>query len=323
MKPQTSKTSATPKGKAKATEKPKTGKGKAATTNAAAAGKARVAAEPPAPPPMNSKKVAKAPAVALKSLEKKVNDTEDVSKKAVGTKRQAASASGSSSSVASKKVRSNAPAAAAAQKTKPGTKVATPTVAEPAPTPQKKLRVLLKKPSSATLATVKEEEVEEKEADTKAKADKTKKPAAKATKLTPKPQPKKPKKLLLRGKGAGSKKKVWQRFVLDCSCLVEDQLMDLSHLEKYMKSHIKVNQRINNLGDLVNFERPKNTTLVINSSVHFAKRYFKYLTKRYLKKNSLRDWVRMVSTSKDTFTMRYFKIQDDDNDDDDVIDMKE
>ncbi|KAH8252319.1 hypothetical protein KR038_005804, partial [Drosophila bunnanda] len=299
------------------TEKPKTGKGKAATaatTTAGASGKARVAADPP---PMNSKKVAKAPAVALKSLEKKLGETEDVTKKAAGkgTKRQAAPATGSSTNVASKKVRSNAPPPVA-EKTKPGTKAVAAAVAVAvAPTPHKKLHVPLKKPL-VTLETVKEE-VEE-EAVVAPKAAKAEKPAAKAPKLTPKPTPKKPK-VSLRGKGAASKKKVWQRFMIDCSCLVEDNLMDLSHLEKYMKTHIKVNQRINNLGDAVNFERPKQTTLAINSSVHFSKRYFKYLTKRYLKKNSLRDWVRMVSTSKDTFTMRYFKIQDDDNDDDDVI----
>ncbi|KAH8386353.1 hypothetical protein KR200_008309, partial [Drosophila serrata] len=298
-----------------AAEKPKTGKGKAATTAAtnagASGGKSRVTADPP---PMNSKKVAKAPAVALKSLEKKVDETEDVTKKTAGKgiKRQA----GSSTSVASKKVRSSAPPPVA-EKNTPGNKVVVAPKVVAAPTPHKKVHSLLKK-SSLTLETVKEE-VEE-EVVVAPKVAKTEKPAAaKAPKLMPKPTPKKPKKLLLRGKGAGSKKKVWQRFIIDCACLVEDSLMDLSDLEKYMKSHIKVNQRINNLGESVNFERPKQTTLVINSSVHFSKRYFKYLTKRYLKKNSLRDWVRVVSTSKDTFTMRYFKIQDDENADDDVI----
>ncbi|KAH8290967.1 hypothetical protein KR054_007489, partial [Drosophila jambulina] len=303
-----------------ATEKPKTGKGKAASSSAttAASGKARVAADPPAPPPMNSKKVAKAPAVALKSLEKKVDETEDVTKKVAGkgTKRQAAPPTAATSNVATKKLRSNAPAGAA--KDKPGEKVASPKDAAP-PTPTKKSRMVIKE-KAKILETVKEE-VEEEAAAPKAKAAKqqAEKPVAKVQKPMLKPNPMKSKKLQLRGKGAACKKKVWQRFVIDCSCLVEDLLMDLTHLEKYMKTHIKVNKRVNNLGELVNFERPKNTTLVINSNTHFSKRYFKYLTKRYLKKNSLRDWVRLVSTAKDTFTMRYFKIQDDDNDDDDVI----
>ncbi|KAH8309512.1 hypothetical protein KR059_011205, partial [Drosophila kikkawai] len=296
-------------------EKPKTAKGKAATTTSAAAasGKSRVAADTPAPPPppMNSKKVAKAPAVALKSLPKKAEETEDAVKKAAGkgTKRQAVSSSESSSSVVSKKLRTNA--TTEAQKGKPGTKEAT---APAIPAPQKKLRVLPKKPST-NLETVKEEV--EKLAAPKTEAAKAKKP--RAPKPMPKPNSKKAQKLQLRGKGAAGKKKVWQRFVIDCSCLVEDLLMDLVDLEKYMKSHIKVNMRINNLGDMVNFERPKSTMLVINSCTHFSKRYFKYLTKRYLKKNSLRDWVRMVSTAKDTYAMLYFKIQNKDSDDDDDV----
>lgn len=34
----------------------------------------------------------------------------------------------------------------------------------------------------------------------------------------------------------------------------------------------------------------------------------KYLTKKYLKKHSLRDWLRVVSTGKETYELRYFQI---------------
>jgi hypothetical protein len=32
--------------------------------------------------------------------------------------------------------------------------------------------------------------------------------------------------------------------------------------------------------------------ITVTSSVPFSKRYLKYLTKKYLKKNQLRDWIR-------------------------------
>jgi len=32
------------------------------------------------------------------------------------------------------------------------------------------------------------------------------------------------------------------------------------------------------------------------------------LCKKYLKKNNLRDWLRVVSTSKDTYELKYFQI---------------
>lgn len=308
MKPHTSKTNV-PKAKPKAPVQPKSGKGKAATPAAPASGKARVA-ETPAPPPMNSRKVAKAPAVALKSLDmtlKKVDESEKGAAKA--TKRLPAS-SGSSTSVVSKKARSVAPMGV--RKPKPAD------VAPEAAPPKKTAKPVKQPPAQITV----KEEVAAVPAAPKAVEAKAEKAAAKP-KPKPKPKPNTKPKRLLRGKGS-AKKKDWQRFVIDCSCLAEDMLMDVADLEKYMKSHIKVNQRINNLADLVNFERSKHSSLTINSSVHFSKRYFKYLTKRYLKKNSLRDWVRVVSTDKETFTMRYFKIQgQDDDDDDDVINLKD
>ena len=51
-------------------------------------------------------------------------------------------------------------------------------------------------------------------------------------------------------------------------------------------------------------------------------RYLKYLTKKYMKKNNLRDWLRVVSpsTSKDTYELRYFNINNDEEDEDDDAD---
>lgn len=37
-------------------------------------------------------------------------------------------------------------------------------------------------------------------------------------------------------------------------------------------------------------------------------RYLKYLTKKYLKKNNLRDWLRVVASDKETYELRYFQI---------------
>ena len=37
-------------------------------------------------------------------------------------------------------------------------------------------------------------------------------------------------------------------------------------------------------------------------------RYLKYLTKKFLKKNNLRDYIRVVATSKANYELRYFQI---------------
>ena len=37
-------------------------------------------------------------------------------------------------------------------------------------------------------------------------------------------------------------------------------------------------------------------------------RYLKYLTKKFLKKNNLRDYIRVVATNKSAYELRYFQI---------------
>lgn len=49
-------------------------------------------------------------------------------------------------------------------------------------------------------------------------------------------------------------------------------------------------------------------------------RYLKYLTKKYMKKNNLRDWLRVVATTKDTYELRYFQINNEEDEDEDADD---
>lgn len=52
-----------------------------------------------------------------------------------------------------------------------------------------------------------------------------------------------------------------------------------------------------------------NTKLTVTSSIPLSKRYLKYLTKKFLKKNSLRDWIRVVASSKDAYQLRFYNIE--------------
>lgn len=53
-------------------------------------------------------------------------------------------------------------------------------------------------------------------------------------------------------------------------------------------------------------------TLTEELTRRFSGRYLKYLTKKYLKKNNLRDWLRVVASDKETYELRYFQISQDD-----------
>ena len=133
---------------------------------------------------------------------------------------------------------------------------------------------------------------------------------------------KRPGKQQLKGKGKGLKKlgkKNQIKLFIDCTHPVEDGIMNCADFEKYLQERIKIGGKTSNFGKEFNMERQK-TKIAFTSDIPFSKRYLKYLTKKYLKKNNLRDWLRVVANSKDSYELRYFQInnEESDNEDDDA-----
>merc|ERR1712095_229905 len=117
----------------------------------------------------------------------------------------------------------------------------------------------------------------------------------------------------------GKKKKTVLKFTLDCTLPVEDGIMNVGSFEKFLLERIKVAGKTGNLGSNVVLEKQK-SKLVVTSDIPFSKRYLKYLTKKYLKKNKLRDWLRVVASTKDSYELRYFQINNDEEEDEDAGD---
>ncbi|XP_017574745.1 60S ribosomal protein L22-like 1 isoform X2 [Pygocentrus nattereri] len=89
-------------------------------------------------------------------------------------------------------------------------------------------------------------------------------------------------------------------------------VMLFCHLqETFLREKMKVNGKTGNLGNVVQIARQKNK-ISVTSEKQFSKRYLKYLAKKYLKKNSLRDWLRVVASDKESYELRYFQISQDD-----------
>merc|ERR1719379_506812 len=116
----------------------------------------------------------------------------------------------------------------------------------------------------------------------------------------------------LKKKTVSKAKKVQVTFVVECQQPVEDNIMDPAGLEKFFNDRIKVNNKIGNLGDKVKITREKSKISVL-AELPFSKRYLKYLTKKYLKKQQLRDFLHVVAPSKKTYELRYFNINADDD----------
>ena len=68
------------------------------------------------------------------------------------------------------------------------------------------------------------------------------------------------------------------------------------------------------MGNAVTIGKDKNS-VVVTSTIDFSKRYLKYLTKKYLKKQQMREYLRVVATNKNTYELRYLQVDNDEGGD--------
>ena len=103
-------------------------------------------------------------------------------------------------------------------------------------------------------------------------------------------------------------KKVNLHFGIDCSKPVEDKVFNTANFAEFLRQRIKIDGKLGKLGDRVrvgNDDRKVN----VDANIPFSKRYLKYLTKKYLKKHSLREFLYVVASDKKNYQIKYFNIQ--------------
>ena len=103
----------------------------------------------------------------------------------------------------------------------------------------------------------------------------------------------------------GSKKQ--HKFIVDLGVAIEDDLLVAKEFADFLRSNIKVGNKKGNLGEniVVTLTDQKVT---VTSKIDFQKRYLKYLTKKYLKKNDILEYLRLVATDKNTYAIKYVKL---------------
>merc|ERR1711904_82618 len=110
-----------------------------------------------------------------------------------------------------------------------------------------------------------------------------------------------------KGKGKKGAKKTTAKFYIDCKLPIEDNVIVLKDFEAYLTQNIKVDKKKGNLTTniTVGMERE---SLVVESKIPLSKRYLKWLTKKYLKKQDLKEFLRVIATNKNTYMLKYFNI---------------
>lgn len=90
--------------------------------------------------------------------------------------------------------------------------------------------------------------------------------------------------------------------------------VDLQTYQNFLNDRIKVNGKTGALGNQVVVSVEKNK-VVVTATTAFSKRYLKYLTKKYLKANDMKDFMRVVASDKNTYAIRMYKVVADSQED--------
>ncbi|MFH4976265.1 hypothetical protein AB6A40_002974 [Gnathostoma spinigerum] len=109
-------------------------------------------------------------------------------------------------------------------------------------------------------------------------------------------------------KGGKKKKNQCLTFYIHCKSVAEDMVLDVSDFTTFLAERIKVNGKVGQLAANGVAVTNHGTSITLTSRIAFSKRYLKYLTKKYLKRLVLRDFVRVVAPTKDAYELRYFQV---------------
>lgn len=99
-------------------------------------------------------------------------------------------------------------------------------------------------------------------------------------------------------------------FGIDCSRPVEDKVFNTGNFAEFLRQRIKVDGKIGKLGDKIKVSND-DRKVSVDANVNFSKRYLKYLTKKYLKKHNLREFLYVIASDKKNYQIKYFNIQQD------------
>jgi len=112
----------------------------------------------------------------------------------------------------------------------------------------------------------------------------------------------------------GFKKIRLNKYTIDLGAPVADGILDAASFEKFFHDKFKVGtgptHKAGVLENKVVITRDKAKITVTLNNLIIHKRYVKYLTKKYLKKQQVGDWLRVVAIGQSGFELRYYNIQE-------------
>lgn len=109
------------------------------------------------------------------------------------------------------------------------------------------------------------------------------------------------------------KDKHYRKFHVDLNQAVSNNLLSVEAAVKYLRQNIKVGGLKNKLGDSVQVEstdkkdKQKNSIVVsVDNTMKFSKRYVKYLIKKFLKRENISLYLRVISSGSNGYLVKLF-----------------
>ena len=110
------------------------------------------------------------------------------------------------------------------------------------------------------------------------------------------------------------KQKSYKKYTIDFNNPIENNLLTLESVLKYLQSNMKLNGIKGKLGDSIKInatektDKAKNTLIIsVDNSLEFSKKYIKYLVKKFLKREGIGNFLTISSTSPNAYTVKIIK----------------
>ena len=111
-----------------------------------------------------------------------------------------------------------------------------------------------------------------------------------------------------------AKQTTYKKYSVDFSNPLENKLLTLESVLKFLQNNMKLNGLKGKLGKtiLINTDekREKSKTSIVisvDSSIKFSKRYIRYLVKKFLKKEGVAKYLTLSATSPSAYTVKVIK----------------
>ena len=97
-------------------------------------------------------------------------------------------------------------------------------------------------------------------------------------------------------------------YFVDCTRLMKEEVWTealMADLEEFLSQNIKFNKKKNNYKDVLEIEVQGSRVAlnILRQGTPLSKKYIKYLVKKFLQKQDMRDMFRAISTSRNTYSL--------------------